>query len=69
MPGSAFFPVAPPESFHTPGNIHHPLLPGKKRMTLTAQLNPQFFRGSANTKDITTGAGYRGIWVVLRMNV
>jgi hypothetical protein len=65
----SFYLVALFEPLNAPGNIYHPMLTGKKRVALAAQLDLQCFSGGANGEGVATGTGYFSIRVVFGMNL
>jgi hypothetical protein len=61
--------VASPEALNTPGGIYYPLLSGKERMALVAQLYLYLFLGRANGKGIATGAGRLCVLIISWVNI
>jgi hypothetical protein len=61
--------VSPLKPLYTPGGIYHPTLPGKKRVTLTAQLNLQELLNGASSEGIATSTDYLSVRVIFGMNL
>jgi hypothetical protein len=59
--------VALLEPLDTPGGIHHAALTGKKRMTVAAYFNFEFFFCRTGGESIAAGTYYRGIIIIFRM--
>jgi len=64
-----FYLVAPLKLLHPSRSIYHLAFPGEKGMTLTAYLHLHCLLGGASSEAITTSTNYRGISIILGMNL